>query len=51
LKLQEFKRPDGKPVYSIVLPKVLVESKQWKKGQKLKTEFDSKGNIILKEGN
>jgi len=35
--------------FFIVLPKKIVEAKGWKKGQKLKTEFDAKGRIILLE--
>ncbi|MFH1664162.1 MAG: hypothetical protein ABH986_05130 [archaeon] len=47
MKLQETKRPDGKPVYSIVLPKAVVKAKGFKKGQELKAVFNEKGNIEL----
>ncbi len=47
MKLQETKRKDGQPVYSVVLPKALVEAKQWRKGQELKAVFNHKGNIEL----
>jgi len=49
MKLQELKRPDGKSVYLIVLPKAIVEAKQWRKGTELKALFNSKGNIELTE--
>jgi len=49
MKLQEIKRPDGQPVYSVVLPKALVEAKGWKKGTQLKAVFNEKGNLVLTE--
>jgi hypothetical protein len=49
LKLQQTKRADGKPVYTLVLPKAVIEAKGFKKGTELKAVFNAKGNIELTE--
>jgi len=35
--------------FLIYLPKAIVRAKKWGKGTELDLEFDSKGNLILKE--
>ena len=44
IKLQKFKEQ-----FSITIPKVLIESKGWKKGQNLKVVFNHKGNLEITE--
>ena len=38
-----------KDSYFVCLPKAIVIAKGWERGDKLKVEFDSKGNIVLKK--
>lgn len=45
MKLQQLKNGQ----FVISLPRQIVRAKGWNKGQVLKIEIDSKGNLILKE--
>jgi|APSaa5957512622_1039677.scaffolds.fasta_scaffold106111_1 hypothetical protein len=45
MKLQQLKNGQ----FVISLPKQIVLAKGWKKGQNLKVEINSKGNIILRD--
>lgn len=45
MKLQQNKTGS----FIIVLPKQLVNAKQWQVGDILKAEIDSKGNIVLRK--
>jgi len=40
---------NNKRQYMVTLPVGLVKAKQWKKGDKIKTEIDNKGNMVLKK--
>ena len=35
--------------FFITLPNQIVRAKGWRKGDKLKSEIDNKGNIVLKK--
>ncbi|MBD3350452.1 MAG: hypothetical protein GF364_03100 [Candidatus Lokiarchaeota archaeon] len=45
MKLQE--TPRGQ--FTLTIPKAIVNAKGWKAGEDLSLEFDSKGNIVIKE--
>ena len=49
MKLQKTDRPDGREVYSIILPVQLVRAKEWKKGDEIKTVINKEGDIVLKK--
>jgi len=39
---------DSNNQYKITLPKSIVVAKKWKKGDEIQVEFDSEGNMVLK---
>lgn len=43
MKLQELKTGQ----YFLCLPRQIVRAKGWKKGDQIKVEIDTKGNILL----
>jgi bifunctional DNA-binding transcriptional regulator/antitoxin component of YhaV-PrlF toxin-antitoxin module len=40
---------DNNKQYKITLPKAIIDAKGWGKGDSLKIELDSQGNILLKK--
>ncbi len=49
MKLQKTNRPDGREVYSIILPVQLVRAKEWNKGDIIKAVINKDGDIVLKK--
>ena len=39
---------DNNKQYKITLPKAIIDAKGWSKGDLIKIELDSSGNIVLK---
>ncbi|MBU0461277.1 MAG: AbrB/MazE/SpoVT family DNA-binding domain-containing protein [Nanoarchaeota archaeon] len=39
---------DNNKQFKITLPKAIIDAKGWKKGDDIKIELDSQGNIVLK---
>ena len=42
---------DSNSQYKITLPKPIVVAKKWKRGDELVVEFDSEGNLVLRNLN
>ena len=39
---------DNNKQYKITLPRAIVDAKGWKKGDQIKIELDSQGNLVIK---